>query len=92
MNAKKCLYEGVIVPALYIADSQGMRSAQRNKMHVLEMKCLRSLVGVSRIDRVRNEEVRRRRGSIGRELASRPDQRVLRWFGHVKKMDKHRYG
>ena len=28
-------------------------------MNVLEMKCLRSLVGVSRKDRVRNEEVRR---------------------------------
>ena len=26
-------------------------------MNVLEMKCLRSLVGVSRSDRVRNEEV-----------------------------------
>ena len=39
-------------------------------MNVLEMKCLRRLVGVSRIDRVRNEEVRRRAG-IERELASR---------------------
>ena len=34
-----------------------MRSADRRKMNVLEMKCLRSLVGVSRIDRVRNEQV-----------------------------------
>ena len=38
------------------------------------------------MDRVRNEEVRRRAG-IERELASRADQRVLRWFGHVEKMD-----
>ena len=57
-------------------------------MNVLEMKCLRSLVGVSRMDRVRNEEVRRRAG-IGRELASRADQRVLRWFGHVERMDEY---
>ena len=41
---------------------------------------------VSRRDRVRNEEVRRRAG-IERELASRADQRVLRWFGHVERMD-----
>ena len=60
-----------------------MRSAERKKVNVLEMKCLRSLVGVSRMDRVRNEEVRRRAG-IGRELTSRADQRALRWFGHVK--------
>ena len=47
------------------------------------MKCLRNFVGESRMDRVRNEEVRMRAG-IERELASRADQRVLRWFGHVK--------
>ena len=52
-------------------------SAERRKVSVLEMKCLRSLVGVSRMDRVRIriEEVRRRAG-IERELASRADQRV----------------
>ena len=38
------------------------------------------------MDRVKNEEVRRRAG-IERELA---DQRVLRWFGHVERMDEHR--
>ena len=60
-----------------------MRSAERRKVNVIEMKCLRSLVGVSRIYRVRREEVRRRAG-IGRELASRADLRVWRWFGHGK--------
>ena len=49
-----------------------MRSAERRKVNILEMKCLRNLFGVSRIDRVRNEEVRRRAG-IERELASRAD-------------------
>ena len=58
-------------------------------MNVLEMKCLRSLVGVSRMDRVTNEEVHRR-AEIERELASRADQRVLRWFGHVERMDEYR--
>ena len=65
-----CLYEGVIVPtALYGAEAWGMRSAERRKMNVLEMKCLRSLVGESRMDGVRNQEVRRRAG-IERELES----------------------
>ena len=63
IKAKKCLYEGVIVPtALYGAEAWGMRSAERRKVNLLEIKFLRSLVGVSRIDRVRNEEVRRRAG------------------------------
>ena len=34
------------------------------------------------------EEVRRRAG-IERELASRADQRVWRWFGHVERMDEY---
>ena len=48
IKAKKCLYEGVIVhTALYGAEAWGMRSDERRKVNVLEMKCLRSLVGVS---------------------------------------------
>ena len=40
------------------------------------------------MDRIRNEKVRSRAG-IERELASRADERVLRWFGHVEKMDEY---
>ena len=54
-------------------------------MNILEMKYLRSLVRVSRMDGVRNEVVRRRAG-IERELASGVDQGVLRWFAQVKRM------
>ena len=45
-------YEGVcIVPtALYGAEAWGMRNAERSKVNVLEMKCLRSLVIATRID------------------------------------------
>ena len=91
IKAKKCLYEGVIVPtALYGAESWGTRSAERRKVTVIEIKCFRrSLVGVSRLDRVGHEEVRSRAG-IKTELASRADQRVVRWFGHVKRMDEYR--
>ena len=66
-----------------------MRSAERRKVNVLEMKCLRSLVGVSRMERVRNQEVHSRDG-IERELARRADQSVLGWFGHVERMDEYR--
>ena len=49
-----------------------MRSAERRKMNVLEMKCLRSLTEVSQMERVRNDEVRMRAG-IERALARRTD-------------------
>ena len=37
---------------------------------------------------VRNEEVFWRVG-IERELVSRVDQRVMRWFGHLDRMDEY---
>ena len=91
IRTKKCLYDVVIVPtALYGAEACGMKSAERRKLNVLEMKYLKSSVGVSRMDRVRNEVVCRRAG-IDRKLAIRADPRVLRWFGNVEIMDEGGY-
>ena len=51
-------YDRVIVPmAFYWAEAWGMRSAETNKVNVCKMNCISSLVGMSRIDKVRNEEV-----------------------------------
>ena len=54
IKSKKCLHEGEIGPsALYGAEAWIKRRAERRKVKVLEMECLRSLVRVSRMDRVR---------------------------------------
>ena len=51
IKARKYRYERVIVPtALYGAEAWGMRSAERMRVNVFEMKCLRNLVEVSRMD------------------------------------------
>ena len=55
-------------------------------MNVLELKHSRSLVGVSQMDRVKNEQVHKRCGTE-RELESRVDERVPSWFGHVERME-----
>ena len=73
IKTKKYLYQGVIVPtAVYGAEAWGIRSVERRKVNVLEMKCLRSLGGVSLMDTVRNKEVCRR-AAIQMELASRAE-------------------
>ena len=56
---------------------------------MFEMKCPRSMTGVSRLDRVRNGVVRARTG-VRRELTARVDMNVLRWFSHVERMDNER--
>lgn len=48
------------------------------------MRCLRCMCGVTRINRVRNEEVRRT--GVSRELSGRVEQSVVSWFGHVERM------
>ena len=63
-----------------------MKVTERQKLNVFEMKCLSSMTGVSRLDRIRNEVVRARTG-VKRELATRVDMTVLRWFGRVERMD-----
>ena len=63
INAKKSQHEGVaVLTSLHRAHDLGMRRTERRKVNVLEMKCLMNLVGVSGMDRVRNEEVCRRAG------------------------------
>ena len=90
MNVKKRLYEGIAVPtALYGAETWNMGMADKKRLDVVEMRCLRSMCGVTRRDRVRNEEVRRRTG-VTRELSGRAEQSVLKWFGHVERMDENR--
>ncbi len=48
----------VVPTALYGVKTWNVREAERKRFGVFEMKCLRSMVGVTRKDRVRNEEVR----------------------------------
>ncbi len=65
-----------------------MRETERIKLDVFDMKCLRNMVGVSRMDRVRNEKVRGR-PEILRKMSERGDQRVLSWYGNVVGGEEH---
>lgn len=44
---------------------------------------------MTRFDRMRNVEVRRRTG-VNCELAARVDRYVLRWSGHMERMEERR--
>lgn len=46
---------------------------------------------VTLINRVRNEEMQRRTVVV-RELTDRAEQGILRWFGHVERMDEGHLG
>ena len=88
---KKTLYQKVIVPTVaFGAETWALREADRRCLNVFEMKCLRPMVGVTRWDRIRNEEIQRKAG-MEETVAEKVDRRVLRWFGHVERMDEGRW-
>ena len=65
MSAKRMLYEGIVVPtALYGAETWNMGAAERRRLNVMEMRCLRSKCGVTGMDQVRNEDKIMRNGVI----------------------------
>ena len=91
MRAKNQLYEGVIVPTVvYGAETWSTRVVERNKLDVFEMGCLRSMLGVTRRDRMRNEEVRERT-NVRCKLSEKVDQKGLMWYGHMVRMDERRW-
>ena len=73
IGVKRGLYESVVVPTpLYAAETWGMKTADRQRLDVQKMRCVRSMCGVTRWDRLRNEEVRRRTGVL-LELSNRAE-------------------
>ena len=56
METKKGMYKAIVVPtALY-----GSEDKVKNRVNVAEMSCARSMGEVTRRDKVRNKEIRRR--------------------------------
>ncbi len=64
-----------------------MREADGRWLDVFEMTRLRGILGLSRMDRVRNEDARRT-VELERKLSEKVDQRLLRWYGHMIRMDE----
>ena len=68
---------------------RGMMMDERHKLEVLEMQCLLSMSGVTRLDSWWNEEVRRR-VAVTEKMSDAVDREVLNWFGHMQRMSGKR--
>ena len=58
--------------------------SEKRRLNLMEMKCLRSICGVTVRDRIRNEEIRKRLGEKV-DLLRKVERCALRWFRHVDK-------
>ena len=60
---KICVYETVLSVLLYNTETWCLTATQAKRLKVFEMACLRKIDGVTRRDRIRNEEIDRREES-----------------------------
>ena len=90
IDAKVGMYDAIVEPSLLYGSEVWVLNAQEGKrVQAVEMNCMRNICGVRRIERVRNEEIRRRCGK-NVSTSEKVEQNVLRWFGHIERMSDER--
>ncbi|KAK3516862.1 hypothetical protein QTP70_027082, partial [Hemibagrus guttatus] len=80
------VYRTVVRPAmLYGLETVSLKKRQESELEVAELKMLRFSLGVTRLDRIRNEYIRGTAhvGCLGDKV--REDR--LRWFGHIQRRE-----
>ncbi|KAK3541125.1 hypothetical protein QTP86_015736 [Hemibagrus guttatus] len=85
------VYRTVVRPAmLYGLETVSLRKRQGSELEVAELKMLRFSLGVTRLDRIRNEYIRGT-AHVGR-LRDKVRETRLRWFGHVQRRESEYIG
>ncbi|KAK3545146.1 hypothetical protein QTP70_001572 [Hemibagrus guttatus] len=85
------VYRTVVRPAmLYGLETVSLRKRQESELEVAELKMLRFSLGVTRLDRIRNEYIRGT-AHVGR-LGDKVREARLRWFGHVQRRESEYNG
>ncbi|KAK3548387.1 hypothetical protein QTP70_012316 [Hemibagrus guttatus] len=80
------VYRTVVRAAmLYGLETVSLRKRQESELEVAELKLLRFSLGVTRLDRIRNEYIRGT-AHVGR-LGDKVREARLRWFGHVQRRE-----
>ncbi|KAK3544091.1 hypothetical protein QTP86_001479 [Hemibagrus guttatus] len=80
------VYRTVVRPAmLYGLETVSLRKRQETELEVAELKMLRFSLGVTRLDRIRNEYIRGT-AHVGR-LGDKVREARLRWLGHVQRRE-----
>ena len=65
------------------------KEKERSRVRAVQMDNLRGLLGVRRMDKVPNALIRELCG-VKKGLDERIGEGVLRWFGHVERMERDR--
>ena len=75
---------------MYGADTWALKKAHEKKLEVAEMRMLRWMCGVTKLDKIRNERIRGTT-KVG-EITKQVQERKLKWYGHVMRREQHCVG
>jgi len=89
LQTKLRLYEALILSTLlYSAELWPLTVTLSKKLEAVHHRWMRGILGITRRDKVTNEEIRKRTRQI--LLVNVIRERRLRWLGHVARMDEAR--
>lgn len=66
-----------------------LSAEMKRKINTVEMDYLRRSEGISRLQRINNEDIRQR-ANAHETILERIERRGLKWFGHMMRMDEQR--
>ena len=90
LECARVLHELLLVPVLtYGSEIMIWKEKERSRFRVVQIENLRGLLGIRRMDKVPNARVRELCG-VTEGVDERIDEGVLRWFGHVERMENNR--
>ena len=90
-RVKGKVYKTVVRPAMiYGAEAWPIKKTQEKKLDVAEMRMLRWMCGVTKMDRIRNERIRGTTKVV--ESSKKVQERRLQWYGHIKRRDEQYLG
>lgn len=85
-RVKGKVYKTVVRSAMiYGAEAWPIKKSQEKKLEVAEMKMLRWMCGVTRLDNISIERIRGTTKVV--EVSKKVQERRLQWYGHVKRRD-----
>ena len=87
MKLRIKVYKTVIRPVLlYGSETWAMQRKEEGALERTEMRMLRWILGISLMERIESEDIRKRAGIC--KITNKARENRMRWFGHVVRRDE----